>query len=106
MDIKSLLYSLLPLILIAVFSWLFSALAAKGRKQDETDEQFTLAEEPNRRPLQEIPEEVGAPGAGPFENRHRVPDMTATDYGDYTQYQESRRQAEMSKPIKPKWWGA
>ncbi len=106
MDIKALLYSLLPLILIVVFSWLFSALAAKGRKQGETDEQSTLAEEPNERPLQRIPKEVGAPGAGPFDYRERVPDVTATDYGDYAQYQESLRQAEMSKPIKPKWWGA
>ena len=106
MDIKSLLYSLLPLILIAVFSWLFSALAAKGRKQDETDETLMQVEEPNERPLEGMPKEAAIRGPYPFEYRDRVPDMTATDLGDYAQHQESLRYMGTVKPIKPKWWGA
>ena len=107
MEIENVLYSLIPLVLIVVFSWLFSLMGSRMKKEQQ-DESISSTEFPQDRSLdifsEEEDEEWLVPGqeaaqepsgqfphARPVEvtNRHglQAPDITP-------------------EPIRPKWWGA
>jgi len=106
MDDGSLLRSLIPLILIIGFSWLFSALGSRMKKRSEQAEAeadndagadiFGLfSASPDEEPLDrpdylhpDAPEEIGPepPAVQDFADRYGAPVVTPD-------------------PIKPSWWG-
>lgn len=106
-DTKSTLYSLLPLILIILFSWLFGKLGSKMKKPtEETD--APAKEGAEDQPLDIISLMRGAAGQAPASkggaavgNRIGTGDAGArlTDMG-------SGGPRVTPKPITPKWWGA
>lgn len=106
-NMESILYSLLPLILILLISWFFSFFGARMKKSAEQGATATKAPSEARRELMEIffqeggeqeartsdvmqgraPESPYGPGIGLAPPHLRGPEIT-------------------SEPIKPKWWGA
>ncbi len=98
-NIGPILKSLIPLILIILFSWLFSLLGSKARKTSENTENSAdknlgdrilemMREEP-----EEIPRESAGKGPVQIDSRMGMPPQTRTP-------------VVTSKPINPKWWGA
>ncbi len=95
-DMESILYSLIPLVLIILFSWLFSFLGSKMKKPSENGEQvpgrvlgdrfFDLMKED----AEEVPQQ-------------RQPQTTQPGI---TIPQGSGAPLVSAKPITPKWWGA
>lgn len=101
-NITNILYSLLPLILIILFSWLFGLLGSKAKKQQA---EAKVAEERQNTDLldlilsqkeEEVRSEPGVPGA----EKARLDEIVW----------EKRRQPGgpivSPDPIKPRWWGA
>ncbi|AFM26005.1 hypothetical protein [Desulfomonile tiedjei] len=96
-DIESILYSLIPLVLIILFSWLFSFLGSKMKKPSENGDQvpgrvlgdrfFDLMKEEES---EEVPQQ-------------RQPQ---TPQPGITIPQGSGAPLVSAKPITPKWWGA
>lgn len=105
--IENILYSIIPLILIILFSWLFSFLGSKMRKQQE---ETNAAPEKghdyqlidlltDQKPVPSAAESQPAPlnwtTAFPAADQ-RVPKSPATPGGPQV----------TPRPIRPKWWGA
>jgi hypothetical protein len=106
--IGNILYSLIPLILIIVFSWLFSRLGSKMRKQGQEDE--PVGEKNREFQLMDLfaqdkeglgPTAAQYPGMEPLPPEYMQPDprarMPRADGGG---------PQVTPKPIEPKWWGA
>jgi hypothetical protein len=101
----NILYSIIPLILIIVLSWLFSFLGSKKRKETEgaenssgmrvADQFFDFVAKGEER--QEVPRE-GPPEWA--EVRDRSPDTP------WIRQPAMRGPQISAKPIEPKWWGA
>jgi hypothetical protein len=98
-NLETILKSLIPLILIILFSWLFSVLGSKARKPTENAEGGAeknlgdrilemMKEEP-----EETPREPAARGPVQIESRVAFPQQTGSP-------------VVTAKPINPKWWGA
>lgn len=105
--IENLLYSIIPLILIIAFSWLFSLLGSKMRKQGqageasgEKDRQFQLTD------LFAQDKEASGPTAVPFPGMDRQPDLMQPDLRTDRPKTAPGKPPITPKPIEPKWWGA
>lgn len=120
--IQSILWSLVPLILIVVLSWLFSVLGAK-KKQEAAgsedsggvragDQFFDFFNQGERRdePLDDRPTSMAGidPRSGAPETSHS--EILAGLTGQYPVADHPARALQgpevTAKPIKPKWWGA
>ncbi len=108
-DIKNVLYSLIPLILIIVFSWLFGILGGKMKKPpEETD--VSLNRGPEDQPfdiLSAIREAAADQGPAP-QGGLKINDRTATpiERVAWGTGKGSGGPNVTPKPITPKWWGA
>ena len=106
-DIKNVLYSVIPLILIILFSWLFGLLGSKMKKpKEETDASLKVGSEDQ--PIDifgEMREEGDQIPAG--QGSLRVTDRRATiDTGAWRARESPGGPRVTPKPITPKWWGA
>lgn len=105
---KNVIWSLVPLILIILFSWLFGVLGNKMKKpQQETDVDSKGA--PADRPfdifsaLKEAAGQISRPEAGAdVDDRRQV--LTGTQ--GWRPDVRSGGPTVTAKPITPKWWGA
>jgi len=104
--VGNILYSLIPLILIIIFSWLFSRLGSKMRKQGQEaeaagqqDREFQLIELFAQD--KEAPGSTAAqyPGTEPQPHELMQPDLRA-------RMPRAGGPPVTPKPIEPKWWGA
>jgi len=105
--IENILYSIIPLILIIVFSWLFSLLGSKMRKQGqegeasgEKDRQFQLTD------LFAQDKEVAGPTSMPIPEMDRPPDLMQPSLRTDMSKMAPGKPPITPKPIEPKWWGA
>ncbi|MBI5248217.1 MAG: hypothetical protein HY912_01870 [Desulfomonile tiedjei] len=98
-NIENILYSLIPLILIILFSWLFSFLGSKMKKPGENSEAAAGSNLGDR--LLEMMKE--APGEAPAEagTKQRFPAGPRVELP-----QQTGGPITTAKPITPKWWGA
>jgi len=107
-DAKNVIFSLIPLILIVLFSWLFGLLGSRGKKPAEDMDQ-TTEKGPVDAPLDIFGQLRGQAGQSPpGQGNARVDERTATPIG----IRVGRTAKSMDgprvtpKPITPKWWGA
>lgn len=107
MDIENLVYSIIPLVLIIFFSWLFSVMGSRMKKQAEEG-----ASNGVRSPGDQLLELFGKPddekNVAGEEGRAgtaigRMPQVGKSRWEMYRDPQAPRVNAE---PITPKWWGA
>ncbi len=104
---KDILYSLAPLVLIIVFSWLFSFLGSKMKKQGQG-----AAPQSQREPQAEFIELISdaVRGERPGEARPGKGACAAAGRpADFTTWNPQAIPGGPSvtlAPIKPKWWGA
>ena len=107
-DIKNVLYSLIPLILIILFSWLFGVLGSKMKKPTEESD-VSLKRGPEDQPFDILSAIREAAGQGPEpQGGLKISDRTATPmesvaWGTGT---GPGGPTVTPKPITPKWWGA
>jgi len=107
MDIENILYSLIPLILIIVFSWLFSFLGSKMKKQAQQGASSSAGRQESS--MMDL-----LTGEKSEDNLFGSEGTAADQPGqaqrlDPTDWMTNRGQQGpkvSSKPIKPKWWGA
>lgn len=105
MDVEKILYSLIPLILIIVFSWLFSFLGSRMKRQnDEAD----TGENGDDRLIDLIAGQADddllvLPGG---ESAERSEETVQVDPSEWRTHQDPRAPRVTSDPIRPKWWGA
>jgi hypothetical protein len=107
MDVEKVLYSLIPLVLIIVFSWLFSFLGSRMKRQN--DQTGLSSEEPaDDRLIDLIAGRADddlhmVPGA---ENVEGPREPVQADYSDWRTYRDPQAPRVTPDPIRPKWWGA
>lgn len=105
-SLQNIIYSLIPLILILVLSWLFGSFGSKTRKQvpdhpqssspQPGDQIFNLIS--SRRDEKELLPQRAVP---------TMPDpITREDSDGWSRLQSSVPGPVTPEPIKPKWWGA
>jgi len=107
-DIKNVLYSLIPLILIIIFSWLFGLLGSKMKKPTEETE-VSLKRGPEDQPLDILSAIKEAAGQAPApQGALKISDRTATpiERGAWGTGTGPGGPNVTPKPITPKWWGA
>jgi len=107
MDTEKLIYSVIPLVLIIFFSWLFSVMGSRMKKQAE-EESPGVAKSPGDQLLDlfgkvddekiVVSDERGTPG-----QTGGIPGSWSSEWGMYRDPQAPRVSP---KPITPKWWGA
>lgn len=107
MDIENILYSLIPLILIIVFSWLFSFLGSRMKKQAEQGASSSAG----RQESSVMDLLTGGKSEDYlFGSEHTAADQVGQaqrlDSADWKTYRDQQAPKVSSKPIKPKWWGA
>ncbi|MEJ2717255.1 MAG: hypothetical protein P8182_08965, partial [Deltaproteobacteria bacterium] len=102
------LYSLVPLILIIFFSWLFSFMGSRMKKQtDRTDVSSTENDDDGR--LIDFltghadDDLLMVPGG---EGPERPKETVEVDSSDWRTYRDPRAPRVTPDPIRPKWWGA
>ena len=105
--IENILYSIVPLVLIILFSWLFSFLGSKMRKpQEEPGATSGDDRDPQLVDLM-IGQKPTPPGTEP---RSEYPDWSAAFPGPTRQSPITKLRSGApkvtSRPIEPKWWGA
>jgi hypothetical protein len=105
--IGNILYSLIPLILIIVFSWLFGRLGAKMRKQGqegeavgEKEREFQLID------LFAADKESPGPTATQLPGAERQPEFMQPSLGASIPGTTAGGPVVTPKPIEPKMWGA
>jgi hypothetical protein len=107
-DTKNVIWSLVPLILIILFSWLFGVLGNKMKKpKQEGDVATTKGAEDQPldifSALKQAAGQLSAPEGG-VEGNDRVPTPTGSQvWRPETGFTGPRV---TPKPITPKWWGA
>ncbi len=107
-DIKNVLYSLIPLILIIIFSWLFGLLGSKMKKPTEETE-VSLKRGPEDQPLDILSAIKEAAGQAPApQGALKISDRTATpiERRAWGTERGPGGPTVTPKPITPKWWGA
>jgi hypothetical protein len=105
---KNVIWSLVPLILIILFSWLFGFLGKKMKKPQE-DGDVSLTRAPEDQPLDifsAMREAAGQLSAseGPAGANDRLPTPTGSQTWSTGKGFTGPRVT--PKPITPKWWGA
>ena len=106
-EAKNVIFSLIPLILIILFSWLFGLLGKGKKPTQETD--LSPEKSPAEVPLDIFAQMRGQTGQAPAgQGEARVDERMAAPIGI-----RAGRAAKSSgaprvtpKPITPKWWGA
>lgn len=104
-NITNILYSLLPLIVIILLSWLFSQMGAKAKKRTENAQK----ESPSTAGDQIMDILLGKGEADRFPTRaqDRIPSRDSSITADAWDVQKPVSGPEPTpKPITPKWWGA
>lgn len=105
MKIKDLLFSLLPLILIVIFSWLFSSRGSKQEEQDETEESFFFSDAEEDE-FEKSTEEGDMYHPVTQFLQHQAGSEQLDHYDELLSGYDSSRHSLNPEPIKPKWWGA
>lgn len=105
MDVEKVLYSLIPLILIILFSWLFSFLGSRMKR--ETDQADTEDTADDR--LMDFL--TGRADDDPLvlrgeESAERSGESVPVDSTGSQKYWDLQAPRITSDPIRPKWWGA
>jgi hypothetical protein len=107
-DIKNALYSLIPLILIILFSWLFGLLGSKMKKPtEETDGQPQKGSEAQPFDILSAIREAAGQGPEP-QGGLKMSDRTGApvERGSWGTATGAGAPIVTTKPITPKWWGA
>jgi hypothetical protein len=107
-DIKNVLYSLIPLILIILFSWLFGVLGSKMKKPTEESD-VSLKRGPEDQPFDILSAIREAAGQAPApQGALKINDRTATPMESVAWGTGTGPGGPnvTPKPITPKWWGA
>lgn len=106
-DTDNILYSIIPLILIILFSWLFSLLGSKMRKQGKETE--TTGEKNRGFQLMDLLLEDKT-GSGPASTQlpgmDRPAELSHPDLPVKMPKTAPGSPPVTAKPIEPKWWGA
>ncbi len=107
--ITEVLWSLIPLVLIIVFSWLFSLMGSKVKKQTQGKE--PMPEEGAGSPILDMFLKVGQeeeePRTGARLPVKEIPGSPMPlEPGAWNAQNVSSPTQISSKPITPKWWGA
>ncbi len=106
-NIENILWSLVPLVLIILFSWLFSFLGSKMKKPEENSEASAgknLGDrilEMMKEGAEEVPPQQAA--GGPAQPVAKSPFSMGSNV---RLPQQSGGPPVTAKPINPKWWGA
>ncbi|HMK35894.1 MAG TPA: hypothetical protein VK463_12550 [Desulfomonilaceae bacterium] len=106
--ITNVLFSLIPLILIVLISWLFSMMSGKAKKQ--MAQKDVGQKQPTGSPFLDLlltskeHEEEAVPQAPMREGPPQ--DSIPLKVGSWSTQELSAPTQISSKPIKPKWWGA
>jgi hypothetical protein len=101
--IDNLLYSLIPLIVIILLSWLFSYLGSRRRKETEGEETSGTRAGDQFFDFFDRSEEEETP-TGATVGRPEVREEFGG--GVWSDHPALRGPEVTAKPIKPKWWGA
>lgn len=105
-NLENIIYSLLPLILILVLSWLFSSLGSRTRKQVQEKEGLSgpLSGE---QILDVLSSKRGETTSKPGDVNMGFPEEIRLQEAEPWMKQQHSAPTEVTpKPIKPKWWGA
>lgn len=107
MDIEKLIYSVIPLVLIIFFSWLFSVMGSRMKKQAEEGSPG-VAKSPGDQLLDLFgkvdDEKIVVNGEKPFSiQTDSAQPIGSTAWGTY---RDPQVPVVTPKPITPKWWGA
>lgn len=114
MEIEKLLYSLIPLILIIIFSWFFSFLGKKIGQREPDGEEVQTTEyrgDEQRGPvdlfelLTDDEEEEEVPRREQTEIYQPPGDMSWDYEGTYSPYEHRGAPTVSPEPIRPKFWG-
>lgn len=106
-DTDNILYSIIPLILIILFSWLFSLLGSKMRKQGKEAE--ATGEKDRAYQLMDLllPDKAGSgPAANQLPGIDRPAELPQPDLPIKMPKTAPGSPPVTAKPIEPKWWGA
>jgi len=106
-DTDNILYSIIPLILIILFSWLFSLLGSKMRKQGKETE--ATGEKSRGYQLMDLllpdkPE--SGPAANQLPGTERPAELPQPNLPVQMPKTAPGSPPVTAKPIEPKWWGA
>lgn len=104
-NITSILYSLLPLVVIIFLSWLFSQMGAKAKKRAET-----AGKESSPPPGDQIMDILLGKGGSEDASAHAPEQFSSRGIGGSIETWDLNRPVTgpepTPKPITPKWWGA
>jgi hypothetical protein len=105
-SLENIIYSLIPLILILLLSWLFGSLGSKARKQ-VPEGQKSSSPLPGDRIFDLISSKREEKELFPERAVAKVPDQIAPDGTDgWPRLQSPVPGPVTPEPIRPKWWGA
>jgi hypothetical protein len=105
-SLENIIYSLIPLILILVLSWLFGSFGSKTRKQ-EGERQKPSSPLPGEQLLDLISSKRGEKELLPEGAGAKLPNEIAhEDTDDWNRLRSGAPGVVTPEPIKPKWWGA
>ncbi|MCX5860548.1 MAG: hypothetical protein NTW27_00260 [Deltaproteobacteria bacterium] len=105
-NLENVIYSLIPLVLILLLSWLFSSMGSKAKKQLGERER-TPAPLPGEQLLDLISGAKSGKESSPMEVITKPTNGFAQQTTDGWGRRRSSGASEVTpEPIKPKWWGA
>lgn len=104
-NLENILYSLLPLIIIIVISWLFSSMGSRLKKQTPSAGGETEPSQ-SRRLIDFITEGVETETPAGQEPRGEMPGQERPEGAVVWPRATTRGPTVSPKPITPKWWGA
>lgn len=119
MEIEKLIYSIIPLVLIIFFSWLFSVMGSRMKRQME-EEGPGVVKIPGVPPGAGVAKSSGDPLMDLFgrlgdekivvteeqETSPRTGGMPQSGSSQWGMYRDPQAPRVSSEPITPKWWGA
>ncbi|MCA1960485.1 MAG: hypothetical protein LDL33_06795 [Desulfomonile sp.] len=119
MEVEKLIYSIIPLVLIIFFSWLFSVVGSRMKRQIE-EEGPGLIKSPGASQGAGMAKSSGDPLMDLFgrledekivvteekETSPRMGGMPKSGTSEWGMYQDLQAPRVSPEPITPKWWGA